>query len=142
MKTFFTLLSGFLLLSSSAIAQSVNKIEPQQFWETNIQSIIDGDIDAVVSQSYFPMSTFEGEWSKNDFMDAFEVLFDETTLAELRSQTYREIQPVEYNPGEITYMVVIVTETEIDGEYYESATILSFKKFDGVWKLYDIDMAG
>lgn len=142
MKTFFTLLVGFLLVSSNTFAQGINKTEPQQFWETNIQAILDGNVDEVVSQSSFPMSTFEGDWKKNDFIDAFEILFGAAELAELRSQTFRDIQPVEYEPGEMTYMVVIVTETEEDGEYYESATILSFKKFDGKWKLYDIDMAG
>lgn len=142
MKTFFTLLTGFLILSSNALAQGINKIEPQQFWETNIQAILNGDVEEVISQSHFPMSTFEGDWSKNDFSDAYDILFGEAELAELRTQTYRDIQPVEYEPGEMTYMIVIVTETEIDGEVYESATILSFKKFDGAWKLYDIDMAG
>jgi hypothetical protein len=142
MKMILTICAAFLLFGSSVQAQTLNKVEPQQFWETNIQAILDQDLDLVVSQSHFPMSTFEGDWKENDFRDAFEILFDETTIAALQSQTYRDIQPVEYEPGEITYMVVILTEMEVDGEMFESATILSFKKFDGVWKLYNIDMAG
>ena len=142
MKTFFTLLAGFLLMSSAVSAQGINKIEPQQFWETNIQAILDSDIDEVVSQSHFPMSTFEGDWSRKDFINSFDMLFDESILASLKNQTFRDIQPIEDYPGEITYMVVIVTYTEMEGEMFESATILSFKKFDGAWKLFDIDMAG
>ncbi|MCJ8291973.1 MAG: hypothetical protein HRT58_18995 [Crocinitomicaceae bacterium] len=142
MKTFFTMLAGFLLISSSVFAQSLNKVEPQQFWETNIQAILNSDLDEVVSQSYFPMTTFEGDWSKKDFINSFDMLFDESILAALRDQSFRDIQAIESSPGEITYMVVIITYTEMEGETYESATILSFKKFDGEWKLYDIDMAG
>ncbi|PHR30805.1 MAG: hypothetical protein COA38_09700 [Fluviicola sp.] len=142
MKTFFTMLAGFLLISSSVFAQSLNKVEPQQFWETNIQAILNSDLDEVVSQSYFPMTTFEGDWSKKDFINSFDMLFDESILAALSDQSFRDIQAIESSPGEITYMVVIITYTEMEGETYESATILSFKKFDGEWKLYDLDMAG
>ena len=127
---------------SFSFSQSINKIEPEQFWETNIRAILDSNIDEVVSQSHFPMATFEGDWSKNSFIDAFEILFDESVLASLSSQTYRDIQAFEDGPNKVTYMVVIVTETEYEGEFYESATMLSFKKFDGEWKLYQIDMAG
>ncbi len=142
MKTFMTLFVGFMLMTSFAFSQSLNKIEPQQFWETNIQAILDSDVDEVVSQSHFPMITFEGDWSKNSFIDAFDILFDESVLSALKSQTYRDIQTFEDSPGEITYMVVIVTYLESEGEVYESATMLSFKKFDEKWKLYQIDMAG
>ena len=142
MKTLFMLSAIFLLVSTTAFGQSINKTEPQQFWDTNIQAILNSDVDEVVSQSHFPMTTFEGDWSKKDFIDAFDILFDESVLESLKAQNYRDIQPVEYSPSEVTYMVVIVTEMEMDGEIYESATILSFKKFDDEWKLYDIDMAG
>lgn len=142
MKTFFSLLTTVLLLSSTSFAQSINKTEPQQFWETNIQAIIDGDVDKVVSQSHFPMTTFEGEWKKKNFVDAFDILFDESAIEELSSQNYRDIQPLEDSPGKMTYVVVITTVSEFEGEVYESSTILSFKKFEGEWKLYQIDMAG
>lgn len=132
---------AIIFIASTASAQSLNKTEPQQFWETNIQAILDADVDRVVEQSYFPMSTFEGDWSVRDFEDAFEILFDDSTLDALGNQTYRDIQAINDADG-LTYMVVIVTYTEVDGELYESATILSFKKFDKDWKLYNIDMAG
>ncbi|MDG1333467.1 MAG: hypothetical protein P8P74_14115 [Crocinitomicaceae bacterium] len=142
MKTFFTLLTTVLLINSSSFAQSINKTDPQQFWDTNIQAIVNGDVDEVVSQSHFPMTTFEGEWSKKDFTDAYEILFDETAIAELSSQTYRSIQPLEDGPNNVIYVVVITTVTEFDGEVFESSTILSFQKYEGEWKLYQIDMAG
>lgn len=142
MKILFSLFIGFILVSPSTYAQGINKTEPQQFWETNIQAILESNVEEVVNQSHFPLNTFEGEWSENDFVDAFEILFSEVELSELRSQSYRDIQMFEDEDGATIYMVVILTETEIEGEYYESATILSFKKFDGQWKLYDIDMAG
>jgi hypothetical protein len=142
MKTFFTLLAAIFLLNTTSHAQSVKKPDPQHFWDTNIQAIIDGDVDQVVSQSHFPMSTFEGDWSKNSFIDAFDILFDESAVEALKLQNYRDIQAVEDSPGVMIYIVVITTEMEIDGEIFESATILSFKKYEGEWKLYNIDMAG
>ena len=142
MKTFFSVLSAIFLLNSGAYAQSVKKPDPQHFWDTNIQAIIDGDVDEVISQSHFPMSTFEGDWSKNSFSDAFDILFDASAVENLKSQSYRDIQATEDSPGVMVYIVVINTVTEIDGEIYESATILSFKKFEEEWKLYNIDMAG
>lgn len=142
MKTFFTLLAAIFVLNSNSFAQGIKKTEPQHFWDTNIQAIIDGDVDEVVRQSNFPMSTFEGKWSKNEFIDAFEILFDESSVEELKSQSYRSIQPMEDSPGVMVYVVVITTLTEMDGEIFESSTILSFKKFEEDWKLYDIDMAG
>ena len=142
MKTFFTLLAAIFLMNTTSHAQSVKKPDPQHFWDTNIQAIITGDVDQVVSQSNFPMSTFEGDWSKKSFVDAFDILFDKSSVEELKSQTYRDIQAVEDSPGVMIYRVVITTEMEIDGEIFESATILSFKKFEGDWKLFNIDMAG
>ncbi|MFK7783789.1 MAG: hypothetical protein AB8B56_01665 [Crocinitomicaceae bacterium] len=142
MKTLFTLLTGIFLINTTSYAQSIKKTEPQHFWETNIQAIVDGDVEEVIRQSHFPMSTFEGDWSKNSFSDAFDILFDASAVENLKSQSYRDIQPMEDSPGKMTYVVVITTEMEIDGEIFESATILSFKKFEGEWKLYNIDMAG
>ena len=142
MNTFFTLLTAVFLLNTTSFAQGINKTDPQHFWETNIQAIMNGDVDEVVRQSHFPMTTFEGDWSKKTFIDAFEILFDESALEELSSQSYRDIQPMEDSPGNMTYVVVITTSMIIDGETVESSTILSFKKFEGEWKLYNIDMAG
>lgn len=142
MKTFFTLLAGFLLFSSSVFAQGLNKMEPQQFWDTNIQSILDNDMEKVVSQSHFPMTTFNGDWSEEEFMDGYDLIFDELFLAELQKQTFRDIQAFEEGGGMMTYMVVVTTVTEYEGEVYENSTLLSFKKFDGEWKLYDIGVAG
>lgn len=142
MKTLFTPLTFLLLLNSSSFAQSINKTEPQQFWDANIRNIISYDIDAVVEQSHFPMTTFEGEWSKKEFKDAFDILFDGEAISVLDLMTYRDIQPLEDGPNNVIYVVVITTETEYEGEVYESSTILSFQKYEGEWKLFQIDMAG
>ncbi len=132
---------ALIVTASFANAQSLNKTEPQQFWDTNIQAILDEDVDAVVEQAYFPMSTFEGDWSKRDFKNSFDVIFDRSVLEALGKQTYRDIQATNGTDG-LTYKVVVMTYTEIDGELYESATMLYFQKFDDEWKLFKIDMAG
>ena len=142
MKTLFSLLTIVLLMNANAFAQGIKRTEPQEFWETNIQAIISGDVDQVVKQSYFPMSTFEGDWSEEDFIDAFDILFDESTIAALPSMTYRDIQTPDEGSRNLEYILVVSTSTEIDGELYESALILSFSKIEGEWMLYHIDMAG
>ncbi len=132
---------AILFIGSCANAQSINKTEPQQFWDTNIQAILNEDVDIVIEQSVFPMTTFEGDWSKKDFRDAFPAVFDDATLEALGKLTYRDIDASNDGDG-LTYTVAIMTYMEIDGEVYESATILSFRKFEKEWKLFNIDMAG
>lgn len=132
---------AILFMGSFANAQSINKTEPQQFWDTHILAILDKDVERVIDQSIFPMETFEGEWSKKDFRDAFDIIFDATTLEALGNQSYRDIDSYDDGDG-LVYTVVISTSTEIDGELYESALILSFSKFDKDWKLFKIDVAG
>lgn len=142
MKTFFALFIVLLFVTTTTFAQDANENDQKDLWETNIQAILSGDVETVVSQSYFPMTTFEGEWDKAYFLEAYDIIFDASVLAQLSELSYEDIQLVENETEDPSYMIVIATATEIDGELYESATILSFKKFDGAWKLYAIDMAG
>lgn len=130
------------LMSSMAFSQSVDKVEAQAFWDNNIQSILDGDIDAVVEQSVLPMVVFEEEMDEEMFREAYEYIFDENVIATLMGMSYRDIELIDEDPKALVYMVSIYSEIEEEGEIYESMTFLSFKKFDGKWKLSQIDIAG
>ncbi|MFT5860875.1 MAG: hypothetical protein ACI865_002991 [Flavobacteriaceae bacterium] len=141
MKLIYTFLL-LLAIAPASSAQEVDEDEAEIFWEDNIQAILDLDKEKVMSQTNFPLSTFDGDWDSKAFESGFDLIFNEDLIAQLKYESVRSIQPVEYEPGEMTYMLVILSSTEIDGEQFESATMLSFKKYEGSWKLYRIDMAG
>ena len=141
MKLAYTFLL-LLFIAPIALAQEIDKDEAEDFWEDNIQAILDLDKEKVMTQTNFPLNTFDGDWDQRAFESGFDLIFNEDLIADLKYQSVRDIQSVEYEPGEITIILDIFSVTEIDGEEFESATILSFKKFEGSWKLYDIKMAG
>lgn len=141
MKSFFILFVTTLFIGSSVNAQEIDLDQADAFWNSNIQAILDGDVAKVVTQTNFPLTTFEGDWTEEEFRSNFEVIFDEVTLADLASQDLTDIQVVEDEEG-LTYMIVLLTTFEIEEEFYESATILSFMEIEGDWKLYRIDIAG
>ena len=141
MKLAYTFLL-LLVIAPITLAQEIDKDEAQDFWEDNIQAILDLDKEKVMTQTNFPLNTFDGDWDQRAFESGFDLIFNEDLIADLKYQSVRDIQSVEYEPGEITIILDIFSVTEIDGEEFESATILSFKKFEGSWKLYDIKMAG
>mgnify|MGYP006893244393 CR=1 FL=1 len=141
MKTLLSL-SFLFLLGCTTFAQSVKKVEAQLFWETNIQSFLDGDLDAVVEQTEFPIAMFDEDLDEELFRENFPFLFDELTLEALAAQSYRDIQILDEDPSELIYMVSIYTETQMEDEILESMTMLYFKKFEGKWKLFQIEIAG
>lgn len=141
MKLAYTFLL-LLVIAPITLAQEIDKDEAEDFWEDNIQAILDLDKEKVMTQTNFPLNTFDGDWDQRAFESGFDLIFNEDLIADLKYQSVRDIQSVEYEPGEITIILDIFSVTEIDGEEFESATILSFKKFEGSWKLYDIKMAG
>ncbi len=141
MKSFLLLLLASFSVSSTVHAQDLDLDEADAFWKSNIQAILDADIEKVMDQTSFPLTTYEDDWTEEDFRDNFELVFDEMVLADLAAQDLTDIQVVEDEDG-LSYMVVIYTVIGIDEDFYESATILSFTKMDDDWKLYRIDVAG
>lgn len=138
----FVVLIGLMLSLLNVRAQNIDPIEAKTFWESNVQKILEGDKNTVADQTHFPLNTFRGKMERAEFLENFEDLFSEDVLKDLSRQGPSDIQPVEYDPGVVTYMIVTILETEVDREVMESAVVLSFKKYDGAWKLYSVDIAG
>lgn len=138
----FIVFIGLMLSVLYVSAQDIDPVEAKAFWGSNVQNILEKNKNTVADQTHFPLNTFLGKMSRTEFLENFGDLFSEDALKDLSRQGPIDIQPVEYEPGVITYMIVTILETEVDGEIMESAVVLSFKKYDNAWKLYSVDIAG
>lgn len=141
MKLFYTLLL-LLTLAPVTIAQEIDEDEAEVFWEENIQPILDLDKDKVTSQTNFPLLVFDGEWDEKMFASEYDSIFNKDLLADLKYHSIRDLDFDADESGEIYFILSVLSITEMDGEQFESATILYFKRFDGIWKLYKVVMAG
>lgn len=141
MKTLLSL-SFLFLLGCPTFAQSIKKVDTQLFWETNIQPFLDGDLDAIVAQTDFPIAMFDEDMDEELFRENFPYIFDELTLEALAAQSYRDVYVLDDPPSELIYMVSIYTETQMEDEILESTTMLYFKKFEGKWKFFLLKVAG
>lgn len=141
MKSFFVLIAVSCFLSSPLHAQSLDAVEGENFWARYIDPILLYDLDQVFDQTSFPIATYEGDLNEEDFLGLYEIIFDEATIDALSYMDYTAIQVLGYDENTI-YQLSILTEFEIDEEYYESATILSFRQENGSWKMFQIDIAG
>ena len=141
MKSLFVLLAAVFLSSAPLNAQDLDTDEGVDFWAWYISPILQYNVDEVIRQSSFPLATYEGDLSEEEFRELFPVIFDETTLETLSYMDHNSIQVLGYDEYTV-YRVTIYSEFEIDGEYFETATILSFKQEFGAWKMFRIDIAG
>ena len=141
MKSILVLFIGALLFSPSVNAQDLDSDEGVDFWAYYISPILQYEVDQVIDQATFPLETYEGDLSEEEFRDLFPVIFDETTMESLSYLDYTAVQVLGYDEYTV-YRITILTEFEMDGEYYETATILSFRQENGNWKMFSIDIAG
>jgi len=139
MKYLFVL--SLALLSFGALAQEGMEESKKEFWESAINPIVAGEMEKVVSQTTFPLKTDFGTYDEEKFRKEYNVFFSKEAMLDLRRQNADSAQPVEYG-DELTFMVIALMEEEIDGEIMESAYVYSFKKVNGTWMLYQINMAG
>jgi hypothetical protein len=139
-----------LLLAPVVHSQEIDEDEAEEFWVSIILPMLDKDKDAVLKNVHYPIATYLGELTEKEFTTQYDDILTEEVIYQLSHASQREIQAVEYDePGDVTYMLVLISSYTIDdeggdmdGEEMESATVLSFKKYDGVWKLYSVDIAG
>ncbi len=130
----------FISVSQFSFSQLSDEEEAEIIWETNIQAILDLDKKKVLSQTVFPLNTYKGVWNRSTFISDFDFIFNTDLLKDLKYQDVRDLQPSEEESGELAFILIVMTFTEIDGEDFESSTIFSFKKFEGDWKMYNIEL--
>lgn len=132
----------FLVVSCITFGQEIDPIEAQLLWETNITAILEENHDRIIDQAEFPLNTFYGDLTPEEFRSSIHDFFTAEVLEDIRRQTPEDFQVIVNADGITAYMLVVMTTTVTEDGEFESATILSFKKEATGWKLYHIDAAG
>jgi hypothetical protein len=150
MKTLILLL--FASLSLVSFGQKANLATVQGFWDTNIMEIIRLEKEKIIEHTSFPVSgswgyaiELEGgpeDWSDEDYKNNLEKIYNEELRTILKGMNYNSLVHHTDENGDLNFIIQINMETTTDEGTFESATLLYFKKYDGIWKLYQIEHAG
>lgn len=134
----------FILLLSTPFVFSQDEEEDlmENFMEEVIPVFIEKDIDGILNATHYPLSVKMGEepfteFKKSTWKKEMDSILTDGVISELRLMKPRDIQTVEYEPGEITFMLVCLAAKE----GFE-ATVLSFKRIEGTWKLTNLNVQG
>ena len=133
-------------------AQKADLETVQSFWNSNIAAMISLDRETIIYQTNFPLQgswgyalQLEGDadsWTKEDFVQNVDKIFNDELRIKLRRIDHNQLVHHVDENGQLNFILQLLFVTEEDGEKYESATLLYFKQFDGIWKLYQIEYAG
>jgi hypothetical protein len=150
MKSVVTL--TFSLIISVVVGQKTDFETVKKFWDTNIAEIIRLDQDSIIEHTYFPVSgswgyvmELEGDaesWTKEDFISAIPSIFNEELRKKLKEENYNNLVHHIDESGNVHLILQLNFETYTSEGIFESTTLLYFKRFDGVWKIYQIEYAG
>ena len=136
----------------SSFSQKADLETVQSFWNSNIAAIISLDRETIISQTNFPLEgswgyvvELEGDadsWTKEDFVQNIDKIFNDEMRVKLRRMDYNQLVHHVDEDGQVNFILQLLFVTEEEGVKYESATLLYFRKFEGIWKLYQIEYAG
>lgn len=144
----------FLLLffSSVSFGQQADHATVQQFWNSNILEIVRLDKEKIIEHTSFPVAgswgyvlELEGEpesWTSEDFINNIPKIFNDEVRIKLRGMTYNDLVHHKDENGELNFILQLNFQTVVEAGTFESSTLLYFKKFDGIWKLFQIEYAG
>jgi hypothetical protein len=121
--------------------------------DNNIHEIIALDEEKIIEHTAFPVA---GSWgyilnlddpesvTDEDFTHNLKDIFTDEVRLALRQKTYNDLVHNMDENNELNFIVQIVsTYTMEDTEkMMESMMLLYFKKFEGQWKLFQIELAG
>ncbi len=152
MKT--TLIVAFTLLTSISFSQLVQKTELDAFWNSTILPIVKIDKETIIAQTNFPLEGAWGymvddlsepeSWTTELYSNNLEKIFTDEIRISMRSKTINDLAHFTTDEGETALLLSILIET-YDKESdmtFETSYMYFFKKFDGNWKLFKIDIAG
>lgn len=152
MKNLF--LISFLLFTHITFSQLVPKAELDQFWNSNILSMVRIDKEAIVAQTNFPLEGAWGymiddlsepeSWTQELYSNNLAKIYTDEIRIAMRSKTINDLTHFTTDEGETALLLSIMVET-YDKESdmtFESTYMFYFKKFDGNWKLFKMDIAG
>ena len=152
MKT--TLMIAFTLLTSISFSQLVPKAELEQFWNSNILSMVKIDKEAIIAQTNFPLDGAWGymvddlsepeSWTQELYSNNLEKIYTDEIRIAMRSKTINDLAHFTTDEGETALLLSIMIETydKESGMTFESSYMFFFTKIDGNWKLFKMDIAG
>lgn len=144
----------FIVFSTLLFGQTVNRNVVISFWESNIEHIIALDKAKIIEETLFPLEGSWGyalelenapeDWSKDDFINNLDKIFNEETRAKIGSQTYNDLVHHKDESGNLVFIVSVsfLNKDEDSGQSFESSTMFFFKLVENEWKLYSIEYAG
>jgi hypothetical protein len=152
MKTF--LIIAFTQLTIISYSQLVSKPELEQFWNSTILPMVQLDNETVISQTNFPLDGAWGymvddlsepeSWTQALYSNNLEKIYTNEIRIALRGKTINDLAHFPTDEGQIALLLSILIET-YDKESdmtFETSYMYFFKKFDGYWKLFKIDIVG
>lgn len=152
MKTF--LIIAFTQLTIISYSQLVPKPGLEQFWNSTILPMVQLDNETVISQTNFPLEGAWGymvddlsepeSWTQALYSNNLEKIYTNEIRIALRNKTINDLAHFTTDEGQIVLLLSILIET-YDKESdmtFETSYMYFFKKFDGYWKLFKIDIVG
>lgn len=138
--------TSFISLGQKADLETV-----ESFWKTNISAMISLDKEMIIEQTNFPLEGSWGyaigldgdaqDWTKEDYTSNLNLIYTDEVRIKLRGLDHNHLVHHKDAAGELNFILQLNFVTVSDGPY-ESATLFYFKRFDGVWKLFQIEYAG
>ncbi|MBL4862275.1 MAG: hypothetical protein JKY09_04555 [Crocinitomicaceae bacterium] len=132
------LLLPVLIFTQFSFGQLENSEEAQKFWDDNIQAIVDLEKNKIIEQTNFPLelSATKEVWTKNEFTEKLDMIFHKSQREELSKLNIGDIDAWQMSGHESLMYMVACFEAFDDNR----AMVLQFKRIDGEWKLYGIDL--
>lgn len=123
--------------------------ELKHIWNNCIVPIINNDVHALKELVHFPLLGDWGYlmeldkpdslWTKQDFFDNLDNLFNKSFVDGLKSGSYRDL--IKYSPDEIRTQIHL-SHHWISNEGFEKGIILRFEQVESLWKLVTIQAVG
>lgn len=152
MKTF--LIIAFTQLTIISYSQLVSKPELEQFWNSTILPMVQLDNETVISQTNFPLEGAWGylvddlsepeSWTQALYSNNLEKIYTNEIRIALRGKTCNDLAHFTTDEGQTALLLPIMIETydKESNMTFETSYMYFFKKFDGNWKLFKIDIVG
>ena len=152
MKTY--LISSFTQLTMITHSHLVPKPELEQFWNSTILPIVQLDKETIISETNFPLEGAWGymvddlseqeSWTQALYSANIEKIYTKEIRIAISGKTINDLAHFTTDEGQIALLLSILIET-YDKESdmtFETSYMYFFKKFDGYWKLFKIDIVG
>ena len=152
MKTY--LIIAFTQLTMITHSQLVPKPELELFWNSTILPIVQLDKETIISETNFPLEGAWGymvddlseqeSWTQPLYSNNIEKIYTKEIRIAIGGKTINDLAHFTTDEGQIALLLSILIET-YDKESdmtFETSYMYFFKKFDGYWKLFKIDIVG